>query len=61
MEIDSNANTTGVNKHAYIESIVEGFTVDAIPFDDSIGKLNDLPWFIIYTHAATLKQCKLHS
>ena len=43
MGIDSHADTTCVNKHAYIESIVEGFTVDAIPFDKSIGKLTDLP------------------
>ena len=43
MGMDSHADTTCVNKHAYIESIVEGFTVDAIPFDDSIGKLSDLP------------------
>ena len=43
MGIDSHADTTCVNKHAFIESIVEGFTVDAIPFDKSIGKLTDLP------------------
>ena len=43
MGMDSHADTTCVNKHAFIESIVEGFTVDAIPFDKSIGKLTDLP------------------
>ena len=43
MGMDSYTDTTCVHKHAYIESIVEGFTVDSIPFDDSIGKLSDLP------------------
>ena len=43
MGIDSHADTTCVNKHAHIESIVEGMTVDAIPFDQSIGKLTNLP------------------
>lgn len=41
--IDSHADTTCVNKHAYIEHVVEGMTVDAIPFDKSIGKLEQLP------------------
>lgn len=41
------ADTTCVNRHAYIESIVEGYTVDAIPFDKSIGKLFNLP--IVHT------------
>ena len=43
MGMDSHADTTCVNKHAYIESIVEGHTVGAIPFDQSIGKLTNLP------------------
>ena len=43
MGMDSHADTTCVNKHAYIESIVEGMTVDAVPFDESIGRLSDLP------------------
>ena len=47
MGVDSHAETTCVNKHAYIESIVEGFTVDAIPFDKPIGKLTNLP--IVHT------------
>ena len=51
MGIDSHADTTCVNKHAHIESIVEGFTVDAIPFDKSIGKLSNLPIVhAIYAH-----------
>ena len=43
MGMDSHADTTCVNKHAYIESVIEGITVDAIPFDSSIGKMSDLP------------------
>ena len=43
MGMDSHADTTCVNKHAYIESVVEGMTVDAIPFDASMGKMSDLP------------------
>ena len=41
--IDSHADTSCVNKHIYVEAIVEGMTVDAIPFDESIGHLTDLP------------------
>lgn len=41
--IDSHADTTCVNHHAFIQEIVEGQTVDAVPFDSSIGKLEDLP------------------
>ena len=40
---DPHADTSCVNKHAYVESIIEGLTVDAIPFDARIGKLIDLP------------------
>ena len=43
MGMDSHADTTCVNKHAYIESIIEGLTVNAIPFDSSIGKMSNLP------------------
>ena len=43
MGMDSHANTTCVNKHAIIESVIEGLTVDDIPFDDSIGKMSNLP------------------
>ena len=51
MGMDSHADTTCVNKHAYIESIVEGLTVDAIPFDSSIGKMSNLPIAnAIYAH-----------
>ena len=42
MGMDSLADTTCVNKHAFIESVIEGLTVDAIPFDDSIGKISNL-------------------
>ncbi len=43
MGIESHADTTScVNKHAYIEHVVEGMTVDAIPFDDSLGKAEGL-------------------
>ena len=41
--MDSHADTTCVNKHAYIESIIEGLTFDAIPFDSSIGNMSNLP------------------
>ena len=43
MGMDSHADTTCVNKHTYIESIIEGLTVNAIPFDSSIGKMSNLP------------------
>ena len=43
MGMDSHADTTCVNKHAFIESVIGGLTVDAIPFDDSIGKMSNLP------------------
>ena len=41
--MDSHADTSCINKHAFIESIVEGMRVDAVPFDERIGKLRDLP------------------
>ena len=41
--MDPHADTTCVNKHAFIESIVEGMRVDAVTFDKSIGKLGDVP------------------
>ena len=43
MGMDSHADTTCLKKHASVESVIEGFTVDAIPFDDSIGKMSNLP------------------
>ena len=43
MVMDSHADTTCVNRHAYVESIVEGMTVDTVHFDESIGKLSNLP------------------
>ena len=43
MGMDSHADTTCVNKNAFIESVIEGLTVDAILFDDSIGKMSNLP------------------
>ena len=33
MGMDSHADTTCVNKHAFVESVVEGLTVNVIPFD----------------------------
>ena len=41
--MDSHAYTRCVNKHEFIESIVEGMRVDEVPFYDIIGKLTDLP------------------
>ena len=41
--VDSHADTSCVNKHAYIETVVEGITVDAIPFDSQLGKMSNLP------------------
>lgn len=43
MGSDSHADTSCVNKHAYVETIVDGLVVDAIPFDERIGKLTNLP------------------
>ena len=37
MGMDSRADTTCVNKHSFVESVIKGLTVDAFPFDDSIG------------------------
>ena len=54
MGVDSHADTTCVNKHAHIESIIEGLTVDAIPFDSSMGKMSNLPIVnAIYAHDDT--------
>lgn len=39
---DLHADTCCVNEHAYIESVVEGMTVDTIPFDESLGKVSNL-------------------
>ena len=41
--MDSHADTSCVNKHAFIEAIVDGMTVDAISFDETIGRLSNLP------------------
>ena len=43
MGMNSHADTTCVNKHAFVESVIEVVTVDAVPIDDSIGKISDLP------------------
>ena len=37
MGMDSHADTTFVNKHAFIESVIEGLTVDYIPIESSNG------------------------
>ena len=42
MGMDPHADTTCVNKHVCIKSIVEDITVDAVPFDESIGRLSYL-------------------
>ena len=41
--MDSRADTTCVNRHAYVESIVECVTFDAVSFDESLEKLSNLP------------------
>ena len=46
MGMDSHADTTCVKNHALVESVIEGLTVNAIPFDDSIGKISKL--FIVH-------------
>ena len=43
MGMDYHPNTACVKKHALIESVIEGLTVDAIPFDESIGKMSNIP------------------
>ena len=40
--MDSHLDTSCVNKHALIESIVEGMRGGAVPFYERIGKLSDL-------------------
>lgn len=40
--IDSHADTSCVNKHVFIENVVDGMTVDAVPFDGSLGKACNL-------------------
>ena len=41
--MDSHADTCCVNKHAYVETVVDGMTVDAIPFDSQLGRMSNLP------------------
>ena len=38
MGMDSHADTTCVNKHAFIESVIEGLTVDDIPLMTQLGR-----------------------
>ena len=38
LRMDSHADTRCINKHAFIESIVEISRFDAVPFDKTIGK-----------------------
>ena len=40
--IDSHADTSCINKHAYVEHAVDGVAVDALPFDDNLGKASNL-------------------
>ena len=40
--MDTHADTLCVNKYAYIEHVVGEMTVDAIPFNNSIGKTEGL-------------------
>ena len=42
LKMDSHTDTRWDSKHTSIGSIVEGTRVDAVPFDESIGKLSDL-------------------
>ena len=39
---DSHSDTCCSNEHAFVEHIVEGVTVDAIPFDERLGKATNL-------------------
>ena len=49
--IDSYVDTSCVNNHAYIETIVDGITVDTIPFYENLGKPSNLPIvYSIYTY-----------
>ena len=41
--MDSHTDTSCVNKHAFIESIVEVMKVGSVPFESSIGKPIYLP------------------
>ena len=43
LRMDSHAYTICVNKHTFIESIVEVLTVDTVSFEKIIGKLSGLP------------------
>ena len=43
--MDSQTDTSCFNKHAFIELVVEGMIFDAVPFDETIVKLSDLPIF----------------
>ena len=36
------ADNSCVNNHAFVEHVVEGVTVDVIPFDDQLGKASNL-------------------
>ena len=54
--IDSHADTSCVNKHAYIEAVVDGITDDAIPFDSQLGKMSNLP-IVHKTKSCTTLHC----
>ena len=43
LKMNSHTDTRCVNKYTFIESVVEGMIFDAVPFDETIVKLSDLP------------------
>ena len=45
LKMNSHTDTRCVNKYTFIESVVEGMIFDAVPFDETIVKLSDLPIF----------------
>ena len=45
LKMDSHTDTRWDSKHTFIGSIVEGTRVDAVPFDESIRKISELPIF----------------
>ena len=49
--MDSHSYTTCMNKHSFIELILEGVIFNVVPFEKSIGILTNLPIIIaVYTY-----------
>ena len=58
--MDSHTDTRCVNKHQFVESVVEVMRVDTVIFGKSIGKLSTLPMVnAIYAYDKPNKFCTI--